>query len=201
MKELGLVGLRARAAEIDQTAVSRHIQGTSDLKLSYLKRALQEPCNQDNEQLLLAYMKAYCDQPDLDLSKEWQQILDAHPALTGLWIAYVDWKQTEAGTMNVLEMVEVYEDLIDRLVRRSENPNAPVKGHDHFIFPSHSTNLSYLFFFWATCRACPLRTKYRLLVSPMLYHAQTGRSVYHNFFVLLLRFALSSSQQFHDDAN
>jgi hypothetical protein len=129
MKELGLVGLRTRMANMDQEAISRHVQGTSDLKISYLKRALREPCNQNNEKLLLAYMKAYCDQPDLDLTKEWKQILDAHPTATGLWIEYVDWKQTEAGSMNVLEMVEVYEELIDRLVTRSETPNTPEKGH------------------------------------------------------------------------
>ncbi|PLW45322.1 hypothetical protein PCASD_03128 [Puccinia coronata f. sp. avenae] len=132
MKELGLVGLRTRMANMDQEAISRHVQGTSDLKISYLKRALREPCNQNNEKLLLAYMKAYCDQPDLDLTKEWKQILDAHPTATGLWIEYVDWKQTEAGSMNVLEMVEVYEELIDRLVTRSETPNTPEKERTLF---------------------------------------------------------------------
>ncbi|KAI7957432.1 hypothetical protein MJO28_004527 [Puccinia striiformis f. sp. tritici] len=132
MKELGLVGLRARVTDADQEAINRHVQGTSDLKITYLKRALRESSNQDNEQLLLAYMKAYCDQPDLDLAKEWQRILEAHPAVTGLWIAYVDWKQTEAGSLNVLEMVEVYEELIDRLVRRSENPNTLEKERTMF---------------------------------------------------------------------
>ncbi|KAA1090596.1 hypothetical protein PGT21_006393 [Puccinia graminis f. sp. tritici] len=132
MKELGLVGLRARVTDADQEAISRHIQGTSDLKIAYLKRALREPSNQNNEQLLLAYMKAYCDQPDLDLAKEWQKMLEAHPAVTGLWIAYVDWKQTEAGSMNVLGMIEVYEELIDRLVRRSENSNTPEKDRTLF---------------------------------------------------------------------
>ncbi|OAV91551.1 hypothetical protein PTTG_01027 [Puccinia triticina 1-1 BBBD Race 1] len=132
MKELGLVGLRARVADADSEAISRHIQGTSDLKIAYLKRALREPANQNNEQLLLAHMKAYCDQPDLDLAKEWQKMLEAHPAVTGLWIAYVDWKQTEAGSMNVLEMVEVYEELIDRLVRRAENTSTPQKERTHF---------------------------------------------------------------------
>jgi hypothetical protein len=129
MKELGLVGLRARVTDADQEAISRHIQGTSDLKIAYLQRALREPSNQNNEQLLLAYMKAYCDQPDLDLAKEWQKMLEAHPAVTGLWIAYVDWKQTEASSMNVLGMIEVYEELIDRLVRRSENNDAPQEGN------------------------------------------------------------------------
>lgn len=127
MKELGLVGLRARGTEVDPEAIRRHIEGTSDLKISYLKRALSQPSNEDNERLLLAYIKAYCDLPDVDLAKEWRQILESHPSVTSLWIAYVDWKQTEAGSMNVLEMIEVYEELIDRLVRRAENLNTPEK--------------------------------------------------------------------------
>ncbi|MBW0515392.1 hypothetical protein O181_055107, partial [Austropuccinia psidii MF-1] len=128
MKELGLVGLRACVTDVDQDAVRRHIRGTSDLKLSYLKQALQVSSNQHNERLLLAYIKTYCDQPDINPAQEWHQILESHPSITALWIAYVNWRQTKAGSFNVLEMVEVYEELIDRLVRRAEDYNASAKG-------------------------------------------------------------------------
>ncbi|MBW0471014.1 hypothetical protein O181_010729 [Austropuccinia psidii MF-1] len=140
MKELGLVGLRARVTEVDQDAVRRHIRGTSDLKLSYLKQALQVSSNQHNERLLLAYIKAYCDQPDINPAQEWRQMLESHPSITALWIAYVDWRQTEAGSFNVFEMVEVYEELIDRLVRRAEDYNASAKDRN-----SYEQNIVYLF--------------------------------------------------------
>lgn len=124
MKELGMIGLRAKQTDIDQDAVRKHVQGTSDLKLSYLKEALRLKSNQNNEPILLAYMRAYCDQPDVDCSQEWRKMLDSHPGVTGLWVAYVDWRQTDAGSMNMTEMVEVYEELIDRLVRRAESDKA-----------------------------------------------------------------------------
>lgn len=116
-----MVGLRAKPTDIDQDAVRKHVQGTSDLKLTYLKEALRVKSNQNVESILLAYMRAYCDQPDVDSSQEWRKMLDSHPGVTGLWVAYVDWRQTDAGSMNVTEMVEVYEELIDRLVRRADD--------------------------------------------------------------------------------
>ncbi|KAH9824981.1 NRDE-2, necessary for RNA interference-domain-containing protein [Melampsora americana] len=110
MKELGMVGLRAKQNDVDPDAAQKHVQGTS----------FEGKSNQNNESILLAYMRAYCDQPDVECSQEWRKMLDSHPGVTGLWVAYVDWRQTDAGSMNVTEMVEVYEELIDRLVRRAE---------------------------------------------------------------------------------
>ncbi|KAI8459216.1 NRDE-2, necessary for RNA interference-domain-containing protein [Phakopsora pachyrhizi] len=138
MKELGLVGLRARAVELDQEDVRRHAQGTSDVKLSYLKQALVT--NPENEALLLAYMRAFCDQPDVDPAKEWRRILELHPKITGLWIAFVDWKQSDAATMNVNQMVEVYEELISRLAERAEDTHISGRERNEF-----EQNLIYLF--------------------------------------------------------
>lgn len=133
MKELGMVGLRSKHSDFDQETARKHIQGTSDLKLSYLKKALRVESIQNHEALLLGYMRAYCDQPDVDCDQEWRKMLDAHPSVTGLWIAYVDWRQTDAGSMNVTTTVEVYEELIDRLVTRAEASTSSAHGESFLL--------------------------------------------------------------------
>lgn len=89
-----------------------------DVKLSILTRALAAEGNGDSEELLLAYMNSAAQLWDSDkLMKTWKKTLKANPTLTGLWIEFVRWRQTNFDTFDVEECVRVYADCLRLLSR------------------------------------------------------------------------------------
>ncbi|BGP12676.1 hypothetical protein JCM10213v2_008178 [Rhodosporidiobolus nylandii] len=92
---------------------------TSEIKLSILERALAAaPENASSEKLLLAQLEAAAEVEDpKKVLERWRGALHDHPELTGLWIEYVSWRQTEWATFEVKQVVGVFEESLEVLRR------------------------------------------------------------------------------------
>ncbi|GAA5826903.1 hypothetical protein JCM11251_002152 [Rhodosporidiobolus azoricus] len=90
---------------------------TSEIKLSILERALSAaPDNRSSEPLLLAQLEAAAEVEDSKkVLERWKTALYEHPALTGLWIEYVSWRQTQWATFEVKEVIRVFEESLEVL--------------------------------------------------------------------------------------
>jgi hypothetical protein len=106
---------------------------TSTIKLSILEKALSAaPGNGSNEKLLLAQLEASAEVEDAKaVLKRWKAALKEHPQLTGLWIEYVSWRQTEWATFEVKEVVEVFAESLEVLVEAMEREE-PGSGGEFF---------------------------------------------------------------------
>ncbi|GAA5891027.1 hypothetical protein JCM6882_006393, partial [Rhodosporidiobolus microsporus] len=101
---------------------------TSEIKLSILERALSAaPDNASSELLLLAQLEAAAEVEDPKrVLERWKAALYEHPDLTGLWIEYVSWRQTQWATFEVKEVVRVFEESLDvlRMAMDGEEPGS-----------------------------------------------------------------------------
>lgn len=84
-------------------------KSTSEIKLAILERALGIPANKESEPLLLGYLRAAgeVEEPAKVLLR-WKEMLRNHPALTGLWVEYISFRQTEWVNFEIRVVVEVY---------------------------------------------------------------------------------------------
>ncbi|GAA6036634.1 hypothetical protein JCM8097_001263 [Rhodosporidiobolus ruineniae] len=84
---------------------------TSEIKLSILERALAVPGNESSEKLILAQLEAAAEvETPRQVLERWQNALQDHPEMTGLWISYVSHRQTEWATFEVGQVVGVSEE-------------------------------------------------------------------------------------------
>ncbi|GAA5865509.1 hypothetical protein JCM8547_001271 [Rhodosporidiobolus lusitaniae] len=95
---------------------------TSEIKLSILERALSAaPGNDSSEPLLLAQLEAAAEvESSQAVLQRWKAALREHPELTGLWIEYVGWRQTQWATFEVNEVVEVFAESLEVLTGAME---------------------------------------------------------------------------------
>lgn len=102
---------------------------TSEIKLSILDRALAVERNRASEPLLLAYLRAAAEVWDpKKVLERWGETLRSHPTLTGLWIEYVSWRQTNWVNFGVREVVEVFEESFRVLGAASEKERIGSEG-------------------------------------------------------------------------
>jgi NRDE-2, necessary for RNA interference len=102
----------------DELGVGRHAsraekRGTHEVKLSILERALGVKELQGDERLLLAYLACVTELwESAKVLDKWREVLAKHPGRTGLWTAYVAFRQTDGTTFSVPKMVEVFEECL-----------------------------------------------------------------------------------------
>ncbi|GAA6004312.1 hypothetical protein JCM10207_000663 [Rhodosporidiobolus poonsookiae] len=103
----------------------------SELKMAILDRALEVPDNADSEELLLAQLRAAAEvEEPKKVLERWKRALADHPALTGLWIEYVSWRQTEWATFEVKQVVGVFEESLEVLVVAMEREEVGSNGRE-----------------------------------------------------------------------
>lgn len=84
---------------------------TSEIKLSILERALSIEDNKGSEELLLSFLRIVSDLWEAEkVLQRWKATLKDHPRLTGLWIEYVSWRQTNSTNFTIRDVVEVFEE-------------------------------------------------------------------------------------------
>lgn len=102
---------------------------TSEIKLSILDRALAVERNRASEPLLLAYLRAAAEVWDAKkVLNRWSETLRSHPTLTGLWIEYVSWRQTNWVNFGVREVIEVFEESFKVLGAAAEKEQINSEG-------------------------------------------------------------------------
>jgi hypothetical protein len=110
----------------DDLGAGRHAsraekRSTEEVKLSILERALGIKELQGDERLLLAYLASVTELwESAKVLDKWREILAKHPGRTGLWIAYVGFRQTDGTTFSVAKMVEVFEECLDVLRSKAD---------------------------------------------------------------------------------
>lgn len=105
---------------------------TSEIKLSILDRALAVPGNEKSEVLLLAYLKAAAEVWDPKrVLLRWTETLRSHPNLTGLWLEFISFRQTNFISFGVREVVEVFEDSFKVLIGAMEKERIGTNGESN----------------------------------------------------------------------
>ncbi|GAA5972334.1 hypothetical protein JCM11641_002413 [Rhodosporidiobolus odoratus] len=105
---------------------------TSEIKLSILERALSATEeNRSSENLLLAQLEAAAEvEESKKVLERWQAALQTFPELTGLWIKYVSWRQTEWVTFDVTEVVTVFEESLAVLMGAMQRQEPESSGRE-----------------------------------------------------------------------
>jgi hypothetical protein len=104
-------------------------RGSEEVKLSILERALRVEELEGDERLLLTYLA--CVTELWESSKvldTWRQVLENHPGQTGLWTAYVSFRQTDGTTFTVNKMIEVFEECLDVLRSKADSQPSGSSG-------------------------------------------------------------------------
>lgn len=92
-----------------RTLIQMERRSTSEIKLSILDRALGIPANKESEELLLLYLRAAAEvEEPTNVLGRWKEMLRNHPTLTGLWVEYISFRQTEWVNFEIRVVVEVY---------------------------------------------------------------------------------------------
>ena len=94
-------------------------QGITEVKISIYERAIEKVANtKDRERLLLGLMEEGSRIWGItQLTSEWRALLREYPENLGLWIKYLDYKQTTFSCFRYEEARNVYVDCLDMLRR------------------------------------------------------------------------------------
>ena len=102
---------------------------TSEIKMSILARALSFSANAAAEPLLLAQLRAAAEVEEATVVlARWKETLRTHPTLTGLWIEYVSWRQSNSVNFGVREVVEVFVECFEVLKRSMDKEREGSSG-------------------------------------------------------------------------
>ncbi|ORX84470.1 DUF1740-domain-containing protein [Anaeromyces robustus] len=102
---------------IKKTSIKSYI---NEKKISIFEKALKEIPN--DEQLIKEYMK--CCQLSWDSIKvlsKWDQILKSHPRSTGLWIEYLNYRQSDFSSFTINSCMEEFAKCISILSREKNH--------------------------------------------------------------------------------
>lgn len=108
----------------DGTKASRKVQSQisrrsiAEIKLAILERALSQAGNEEATDLRLAMLKYGSDLWDTkELMKRWMELLRLKPEEMEVWLDYLTFRQTNATSFSVQEVVDVYADCLQRLAK------------------------------------------------------------------------------------
>jgi tetratricopeptide (TPR) repeat protein len=110
---------------LSRTSSNAQKRAVADVKLSIYEKALSKTKGHPLQDRLVSGMMTEGSKvwESQKLAKEWRSVLKGYPSSLGLWVRYLNFRQTNFGTFTYENCLEVFKDCLNMIRNRETSPH------------------------------------------------------------------------------